>query len=269
MLTQDFDATAPNARTTLAKAIPAITDTENVLLIHNGDKLFNLDGWREFLGSDCGMQLDKRQFNFDQQLEWVDWWEISYQPERAISYAYSNTRQPLHTDNAWFSDPAELNFFVMQKQAVEGGEGTFYRLSRLIEDLQKDDPALLADLTTMKVTIKKGEEEYENHTEIIKLEPEPRIFWNYYRTKKQDPAVDKLCEAFFKYLEKKEATPSVEVIRAQTGDCFCWHDQKLLHGRLAFTAVKPKDRMVFQSMWRVPESAAKLAAKAAAKAAAA
>ena len=264
MLVKTMDATAPNAQASLAKAIPAITDTENVLLIHKGDRLFDLDGWREFLGSACGMQLDKRQFNFDQKLEWVDWWEISYQPDRATSYAYSNTRQPLHSDNAWFGDPAELNFFVMQKQAEEGGEGTFYRLSRLIEDLQKDDPALLRDLTTVKVTVKKGDEDYANHTEIIKLAPEPRIFWNYYRTQKHDREVDALCEAFFKYLEKKEATPSVERIRAATGDCFCWHDQKLLHGRLAFKASKPKDRIVFQSMWRVPESAAKLAAKAAA-----
>jgi hypothetical protein len=262
MLATHVDARAPDARARLAKAIPAITDTENVLLINGGASLFDLHGWRDFLRDDCGLQLDRRQFNFDERLEWVDWWEISYQPDKATSYAYSNTRQPLHCDNAWFGDPAELNFFVMQKQAEEGGEGTFYRLSRLLEDLQKDDPALLRDLTTVKVVVKKGDEEYENQTEIIKLEPEPRIFWNYYRTQKQDPAIDRMCEAFFGYLEKKEATPSVERIRAVTGDCFCWHDQKLLHGRWAFKAVKPKDRVVFQSMWRVPGAAARLAAKA-------
>jgi hypothetical protein len=260
MITKDIDASAPDARATLARAIPDITDTENVLFIKGGGKLFDLNGWRDFLVKDCGMQLDQRQFNFDQQLEWVDWWEISYQPDKATSYAYSNTRQPLHCDNAWFADPAELNFFVMQKQAEEGGEGTFYRLSRLLADLEKDEPGLLHDLTTMKVTVKKGDEDYENRTTIITLDPEPRIFWNYYRTQKQDPAVNRLCEAFFKYLEKKEATPSVERIRAQSGDSFCWHDQKLLHGRLAFKASKPFDRMVFQSMWRLPQERAARAA---------
>jgi hypothetical protein len=108
--------------------------------------------------------------------------------------------------------------------------------------------------------VKKGDEDYENHTEIIKLAPEPRIFWNYYRTKKDDKNVDRMCEAFFKYLEKQEATPSVERIRAVTGDCFCWHDQKMLHGRLAFAASKPKDRVVYQSMWRVPRQKAARAA---------
>jgi alpha-ketoglutarate-dependent taurine dioxygenase len=255
MSVRTIDATAPDAAAKLAKAIPAIAETEDVLLIPRGRNRFDLDEWRHFLAGDCGMTLDKRQFNFDQELEWVDWWEISYQPDKATSYAYSNTRQPLHSDNAWFSDPAEVNFFVMEKQAEEGGEGTFYRLSRLLEDLAKDEPGLLHDLTTMKVVVKKGDEDYLNHTEIIKLDPEPRIYWNYYRTQKQDPAVDRMCEEFFRYLEKKEATPSVDRIRAATGDCFCWHDQRLLHGRLAFKAMKPKDRIVFQSMWRVPEAA--------------
>lgn len=263
MITKTIDATEEGARATLAKAIPAITDTENVLFISRGAELFDLDGWGHFLARECGMGLDQRQFNFDQELELVDWWEISYQPDKATSYAYSNTRQPLHCDNAWFGDPAELNFFMMKKQAEEGGEGTFYRLSRLLEDLQKDDPALLHDLTTMKVTVKKGHEDYQNDTEIIKLEPEPRIFWNYYRTQKHDKDVDRMCEAFFKYLERKETTPSVETIRAKSGDCFCWHDQKLLHGRLAFKASKPFDRMVFQSMWRLPRGYASRQAKAA------
>jgi len=272
-------------------ALLSLRDSEDVLVVKQGGLKIPREEWIRLLENRFGLIADRRHFTpkwaaddakrmekelqegraaggstaaqiqeKERQMAPADWWEISYQPDKATSYAYSNTRQPLHCDNAWFADPAELNFFMMQKQAVEGGEGTFYRLSRLLEDLKKDDPALLGDRTPVKVPGKKGDEDFENHTEIIKLSPEPRIFWNYYRTKKDDKDVDRMCEAFFKYLEKQEATPSVERIRAVTGDCFCWHDQKMLHGRLSFKASRPKDRVVFQSMWRVPQQKAARAA---------
>ena len=64
MLANILDASAPDAKASLARAIPAITDTENVLLIREGRKLFDLTSWKNFLAKDCGLTLDKRQFNF-------------------------------------------------------------------------------------------------------------------------------------------------------------------------------------------------------------
>ena len=254
MIEKKFDAVDPVALKSLAMDIQATMETEDILMIRGGHKALDRSWWKSFLAESCGFELDKRQFNFHEKIELVDWWEISYQPDKATSYAYSNTRQPFHNDNAWFSDPAELNFFIMEKQAAQGGEQTIYPLSRLIADLQSAEPGLFHDLTTVKVTIKKGDEDYFNLSEIIKLDSEPRVFWNYYRTEKSDPYIGKMCEAFFNFLEKREETASVERVRALTGDCFCFHDQKVMHGRTAFKASVPFERVVLQSMWKLPET---------------
>jgi alpha-ketoglutarate-dependent taurine dioxygenase len=234
-------------------AIHALRQSEEVLVIRGGALQFPPDKWKEILRDVCQLRLDKRQYNFSEQLELVDWWEISYQPDKATSYAYSNTRQPFHTDNAWFSDPAEINFFIMQKQASAGGEQTLYPLSRLMEDLSSEEPALFDDLCHTTVIIKKGDGQYFNRTSVIVRGDDPRIFWNYFRTEKPTAEIKAMCDAFFRYLEKKESTSSIERRHSKTGDCICFNDQKTLHGRAAFTATKPFDRILLQSMWWLPK----------------
>jgi hypothetical protein len=236
----------------IKKEIHALRGSEEVLVIRGGGAKYTHDEWAKILRKDFELELDERQYNFHHKLELVTWWEISYQPEMATSYAYSNTRQPLHNDNAWFSDPAEVNFFIMKKQAAQGGEQSIYRLSRLLEDLSREEPGLFHDLCNTTVVIKKGDGEYFNRTTVIVPGDESRIFWNYYRTEKPTEEIRAMCDAFFKFLEKKESTPSVERRRSETGDCMAFNDQKILHGRAAFTASKPFDRVLLQSMWRLP-----------------
>lgn len=244
-LTPEYDLAA------LSSEIKALGKDGGVLLIRKGMELFDKEGWAKFLTDNCSLTLDTRQYNLAEQIEHSRWWEISYQPDKSTVYAHSNTRHPLHNDNSWFSDPAEINFFVIEKQALSGGAQSIYALDRLMSDLADDEPALLADLTSVEVTIQKGAGEYFNKTPIIKLRPEPNIFWNYYRTDKSDPAIKAMCDAFFAYLEKREKTSSVEFIQCDSGDCLCFHDQKVLHGRTAFTATKPFERILFQSMWKI------------------
>lgn len=236
--------------------IPEIKDSiatlgkgEYAVFIKNGFPAYDHHQWKNLL-QDCNLSLDRRQYNINEKLELTEWWEISYQPEKASTYAHSNTRQPLHSDNAWFSDPAEINFFIMKKQAKSGGEQSIYPLERLIEDLSNDDPSLLHDLCNVNVIIKKGDGEYFNNTPIIIPEGDIKIFWNYYRTEKTTPQIQNMCEAFFKYLQKKENSTSIQYIRCETGDCFCFHDLKILHGRTAFEATLPYDRILWQSMWK-------------------
>ncbi len=234
-------------------SIHALRYAEEVLVIRGGASKYSRDNWNEILIDICLLTIDRRQYNYYEQLQMVDWWEISYQPDKATSYAYSNTRQPLHTDNAWFSDPAEINFFIMEKQASAGGEQTIYRLSRLMDDLSNEQPALFEDLCHATVTIKKGDGQYFNRTSIIVPGHDPKIFWNYYRTEKPTAEIQSMCDAFFQYLERKELTSSVERRRSETGDCICFNDQKILHGRAAFSATMPFERVLLQSMWRLPK----------------
>lgn len=208
--------------------------------------------WSRFLKELCNFELDRRHYSIDEAIVPDDWWEISNQPDKATSYAYSTTPQPFHTDNAWFADPAEINFFVMEKQAISGGEQLIYPVSRLIMDLQKLDPSLFKDLTSTMVTIRKGAGDYQNVTPILTLDDGGKIYWNYYRTDKSDPLVNDLCERFFAFLKKQESSSSVYSVRCNSGDSLAFNDQRLLHARTSFVAHQPRDRVLYQSMWRLP-----------------
>jgi hypothetical protein len=219
------------------------------IILRGGDALSKIEWWN-FLTNECRLVNDQRQYNYDESLEYTRWWEISNQPEKETSYAFSTTPQPLHSDNAWFGDPAEINFFIMQKQAKEGGNQKIYPLSRLMQDLDKEDKSLLHDLQNTEVTVMKGDGKFFNKTTIIKDTNDiPGIYWNYYRTQKENIEIEKLCERFFNFLKEKEKSDSVFQIHANTGDCFCFNDSKMLHGRTAIKAEKPKDRVLLQSMW--------------------
>lgn len=228
-----------------------IRTSDDVVVFRQGTRGVNKERWIAVLESECGLKIDRRHFDFKSKLTIADWWEISNQPEHETAYTYSKTPQPLHTDNAWFSDPAEINFFIMARQALTGGEQTIYPLTRLLEDLAKDEPGLLNDLTSIEVIIKKGDHDLFNKTTIIRLKPDPVIFWNYYRTEKSKPEVTAMCEAFFKYLAGRLKTTSVQKMRCETGDCFSFNDLKMLHGRTGFEAVNARDRVLLQSMWKL------------------
>lgn len=261
--------------------IERVKGSEDWLVIRRGAKVIGKDRWIELIEKECDLIPDRRHFDpqwaandarrnalkhreagaataelakpqAEDQIKPADWWEISYQPEREIAYAYSKTPQPLHTDNAWFGDPAEINFFIMDKQATSGGEQTIYPTSRLIEDLSVKEPGLLHDLSTMEVVIKKGDNDMYNKTSIIKRKAQPEIFWNYYRTDKSLPEVAIMCETFFAFLKQQAETVSVEKVHCDTGDCLSFNDLHMLHGRTAFEAHNPRDRVLLHSMWKLP-----------------
>ncbi|RFP78610.1 hypothetical protein DY262_10935 [Hydrogenophaga borbori] len=237
----------------VAAAILALEHSDNALVIRTGKRqqLARSD-WSQLLQEQCHLTLDARQYSYDENLVLEPWWEISNQPDKANSYAYSTTPQPFHNDNAWFADPAEINFFVMEKQAVSGGEQLIYPVSRLINDLQALDASLFDDLTTIPVTIRKGGDDFQNLTPIITLEDGGRVYWNYYRTVKTDPHVNDMCERFFAFLKQQEGSSSTYSVRCETGDSLAFNDQRLLHARTAFVAHQPRDRVLYQSMWRLP-----------------
>lgn len=237
----------------VAEAILALRNSDDALVIRRrpGQPMSRTE-WSHFLRDTCHMTLDARQYSYDENLVMEPWWEISNQADKATSYAYSTTPQPFHNDNAWFADPAELNFFVMEKQAISGGEQLVYPVSRLIDDLQAMDPVLLQDLCGTTVTIRKGAGDHQNITPIISLEGGGRVYWNYYRTVKIEPSVNELCERFFAFLKKQESSSSIYAVRCESGDSLAFNDQRLLHARTAFVAHQARDRVLYQSMWRLP-----------------
>lgn len=242
--------------TDVAQAILALAESDDALVIRNGRlRSLSRPQWAQLLQERCRMTLDERHCSYDENLVIQPWWEISNQPDKSTSYAYSTTPQPFHNDNAWFSDPAEINFFVMEKQAISGGEQLIYPVSRLIADLQAKDPVLLGDLTGTQVTIRKGSDDFQNVTPIITLDDGGRVYWNYYRTVKTDPFINELCERFFAFLKRQENSSSIYAVRCESGDSLAFNDQRLLHARNSFEAHQPRDRILYQSMWRLPRQA--------------
>lgn len=228
----------------------ALEFDDSPLLVKRGLQYMDLAGWYEYLSEIPTLQPDNRHFSIDCELNFDKWWEVSYQPLKAQVYAHSNTRQPLHNDNAWFADGAELNFFAMEKQARAGGAQIIYPVSRLMTDLASAQPGLLRDLCDCKVVIKKGSGEHAHCTPVIKEGDKTRCYWNFYRIDKTDTEIRKMCQAFFLFLQKQEVSSSVKRILCETNDCLIFNDTLILHGRESFEAQKAYDRILHQSMWK-------------------
>lgn len=220
-----------------------------VAIAFKGLNCIDSNEWYQFM--DKYFVNDKRQFDFDEVLQIATWWEISNQPDKETSYAFSKTPQPFHTDNAWFADPAEINLFYMKKQASSGGEQIFYPVDRLIDDIQAEEPGLFADLASIPVTINKGDTVYKNKRTILDIKDGGAIYWNFYRTDKSNKSINKMCVNFFDYLSAKLASNSVFSVRLESGEALAFNDQRTLHARNSFVATKPRDRILFQSMWSI------------------
>lgn len=228
--------------------------SEEVVIFRQGRTHLSAERWIEVLKQECGLIQDRRHFNADSEINLADWWEVVFLPENQTTYANAKSPQPLHTDNSWFGQAAELNFFIMDRQARSGGEQTIYPASRLVEDLGALNPGLLHDLSNVQVTIGKGEHDDFNNTTIIKfVDGQPKLAWNYYRVFRDSAEIDSMCEAFFQFLDQQvQGSSSVEKIRLDSGDCMSFNDLHLLHGRTAFEAELPRERVLMHSMWKLP-----------------
>ena len=242
----------------LKNLMRSLSGNYNPVLLRNGIKRMSQDQWFVFLNAECGFAVDSRHpvgessnwsLNDSYKIEHKHWGEISYQPDKAISYAFSKTRQPLHTDNAFLKNSPDLNFNIMVKQAIEGGFTTVYPAHKVINDLSELNPLLLEKLLTNKVKVQKGEGAEANETFILQDVDGGLADWNFYRTIKDSPLINSMCEEFFQFLEDSEQAGRVARVRMRTGDCLVWNDKRILHGRTAFDAEEPFDRILRQSMW--------------------
>ena len=68
----------------IRKKLLSLSDCETPQIFRKGLSIMNMQEWRVFLKEKCHFEEDKRHFNFDGDLNSSDWWEISYQPEKAV-----------------------------------------------------------------------------------------------------------------------------------------------------------------------------------------
>ncbi|WP_345126415.1 TauD/TfdA family dioxygenase [Hymenobacter antarcticus] len=182
------------------------------------------------------------------------WIEVRYDaaiPDDA-AYRFSKNAQPLHTDESYLSQPAEVMFMHCLVQAPAGGETTFVDADVLWQQLQARNPALAARLLDQPVRFAKAGD--SRHLPIIARTPAGlRLNWNYHCVDPaESPATHALARDFRQFLLDHVAdTPAETAIQLGPGEAVAWWDDQVLHGRRAFRAAATNDRFLLKSGFRL------------------
>lgn len=173
----------------------------------------------------------------DKTTEFSESRDIKYDPE-IYHYFASNTRQPMHTDYAYYradESPDWLMLYCMYPSEY-GGKTHILSLQTLTTILEKYDPELLELMktdVTWSYTGEDGDKIHDKH-----LFDGETINWNYWQIKEElnSEQVMKVREKFFRFLEDVIVGGAMYDYSKvwQTGDCIIFNDNRCLHGRDAF-----------------------------------
>lgn len=177
------------------------------------------------------------------------WVDVRYLPEHQYTFRHSCTAQPLHTDDAYktLENSSTYVLFVVEKAATDGGETYFVDAAELAGYLREKDPALLEKLVTIPVSFAKR---VEGKTSTI-LKPvgdDWEVTWNYYNVDPNSSAqVLALREQFQDLLCSRDTYDRLAYgYQLGASEGAIWYDRKVLHGRTAFTASQPGDRVIWK-----------------------
>lgn len=164
--------------------------------------------------------------------------DIKYDPNIPHYFA-SNSRQPLHTDYAYYpqdSCPDWLMLYCIHPSEF-GGITSLLSTGTLNKILERHNKELLEDLLTAKVVYHyMGEDGDKVHTKA--LFDGKYINWNYYQIKSElnSEFIMNIREAFFNFLENTVVAGQMFDFSKvwNPGDCVIFNDHLILHGRSAF-----------------------------------
>ncbi|WP_460503283.1 TauD/TfdA family dioxygenase [Hymenobacter agri] len=182
------------------------------------------------------------------------WIEVRYDaaiPDD-VAYRFSKNAQPLHTDESYLSEPAEVMFMHCLVQAPAGGETTFVDADVLWQALQTHNPALGARLLNRPVRFAKAGD--ARCQPIIAHTPAGwRLNWNYHCVDPTESAeTHALAQDFRQFLLDYVAnTPAEVALSLAPGEAVAWWDDQVLHGRRAFRAEVTNDRFLLKSGFRL------------------
>jgi alpha-ketoglutarate-dependent taurine dioxygenase len=176
------------------------------------------------------------------------WLEIRYDPAVANAYRYSRNAQPLHTDGSYLGNAPDVMFFYCVRQAAAGGATTFIDSQDLIDLVGREDAGLFRALRETPVKFSKAGDE---KTRPILGEDAfgPQLTWNYYcMDPNERPEVKDLVERFHSFLEGRIVGEERTMpIRLRPGEAVFFQDERLLHGRNAFSAQEKGDRFMWKT----------------------
>lgn len=163
--------------------------------------------------------------------------DIKYNPE-LYHYFASNTRQPLHTDYAYYEEPETPDWLMLYCMDVSEFGGMTHLLSvKTLENiLKKYNPDLLK-----KIKININWKYTGKGRDIIHTRPlfdGKKINWNYWQVKEELNTLEvmKVRQEFFDFMENVIGDGSVYDFskKWEKGDCIIFNDHHCLHGRDAF-----------------------------------
>ena len=176
------------------------------------------------------------------------WLEIRYDPAIPNAYRHSKNAQPLHTDGSYVGDSPYISFFYCINQAAIGGATVFYDSTDLIALLETEDPQLLHDLCHTSIRFAK-DKDFKQRPIITFDDRGATLNWNYYCIDPQEsPFAKELVERFHSFLQTKVvAEDRTYPIKLNPGEAVFFHDDRLIHGRKAFSATQPGERFFWKS----------------------
>lgn len=182
------------------------------------------------------------------------WIEVRYDAAipNGTAYRFGKNAQPLHTDESYLSDPAEVMFMHCLVQAPAGGETTFVAADVLWERLRTLAPSLAPRLLNQPVRFAKADD--SRTLPIIRQTPAGlRLNWNYHCVDPAETAeIHALAEDFRCFLHDHISdTPAETAIQLAPGEALAWWDDQVLHGRRAFGAEASNDRFLLKSGFRL------------------
>ena len=182
------------------------------------------------------------------------WIEVRYDadiPDDA-AYRFSKNAQPLHTDESYLSDPAEVMFMHCLVQAPAGGETTFVDADALWNQLRAVNPDLAGRLLDRPIRFAKAGDA-RTQPIIARTPAGLRLNWNFHCVDPAETAENhRLAQEFRQFLlEHLSGSPAEIALPLAPGQAVAWWDEQVLHGRRAFRAQVTGDRFLLKSGFRL------------------
>ena len=179
------------------------------------------------------------------------WTDVQYNQDLETYFRHSKTAQPLHTDSSYEDVSHDVVMLYCCRQAPEGGESVFLDSIDLIYHLNAKQPALLDALQSTSLRFQKGAT-YKTRPVIGYDARGPVLTWNYYRARPERPHDKALVEGLHAFLSDYVVGGGRAFVRRlEPGEAVFFKDERLLHGRNAFTARSNGDRLFWKAAIRI------------------
>ena len=178
------------------------------------------------------------------------WAEIRYDADipDLVAFRHSKNAHPYHTDESYVSSPAGIMLFYCENAAPSGGETNYVSGRALVDHLSRHEPELLERLLSTDVRYEKAGDFKERPIVVIEDDGRVDLNFNYYcADPNQDADALALNQDFLDFVMERMPDDMVLSIGLQPGESAAWRDDRVLHGRNAFTAEKSNDRLIWKT----------------------